>query len=754
MTCAKSVLLPLLLVLAAACSEPAPPPARFPERPPVVLVIIDTLRADHLGFEGYELPTSPTLDALAAQSHRFSANTTQCNATFASITSVLTGLYPKTHRNYTAVPVEGVSSGNGEASTLAERLSAAGYYSAAVLSHPSMTQRMPGTAMDRGWAAFSTLPGYIPAEERRHVVGKADHTNERAFTQLERWKVEAPQKPLFLWTHYFDPHTPYDPPEAHRNRFLAEHLRQAGHPEYEAQLATLKPRGREREFFINEIEDEVVRKAVRLADGRALYDGEIRACDQELGRLFDRLRGEGLFDEALVIVLADHGENLEDESWGHGNINFSHQRLYEGVTRTPLLIKLPGQTVASHCTSLTQNIDLLPTVVELLGLEPEPVSEGRSLVPLLDDPDARVHEQVFVESSDHVEKGLRTAQLKYVDGLDPEPAVFAWADDPRETRELSGELPAATLHGLRESMKAFRPKNALGVRLLPEADDYTVSLEVRLGSAQLESALGASGLVSDGQQHRFEVSVSDEPVDVLLLLDRPMQRCEWRLSRTGAGSATVTGAYPGSIYLGRTPLAQTAAVPLWVERDASDPSDLGAVGAAPSSVRIERDNKQGRWSLAVDPARVGDVLVELQFDEGAPTGLRLTESQGFSLLKAGPSERIARLQGSAATGAERVQISWPAAKGRLLAAPLLDGRWPDSKDLLLNGTRVSTNEFSFVLQRDERLIGKLLASREGWDEPAGALVFYTTTSADQIAIDTSGMAAEDIEELRALGYVK
>ena len=104
---------------------------------PVVLVLIDTLRADHLSCYGYPLETSPHLDELASRSFLFEANSTQCNATFPSITSVFTGVYPKTHRNYLAVPIKGMASESGPYPCASERFGERGYYTAAVTSHPS-----------------------------------------------------------------------------------------------------------------------------------------------------------------------------------------------------------------------------------------------------------------------------------------------------------------------------------------------------------------------------------------------------------------------------------------------------------------------------------------------------------------------------------------------------------------------------------------------------------------------------------------
>ena len=736
------------MLAATACGDSGQAPPRFPDSPPVILVIIDTLRADHLGFDGYALPTSPFLDELAAQSHQFSANTTQCNATFASITSILTGLYPKTHRNYTAVAVKGVSSASDDASTLAERLRAQGYYTTAVLSHPSMTQRLTGTALDRGWDSFSTLSGYIPAEERRHVTGKAEQTTERAFKQLDEWAMTDSESPLFIWVHYFDPHTPYDPPKEKRNRFLRQHLAAAGYSVHEEALASLEPRGGARQAYIDGILDDAERQAVRLANGRALYDAEILACDEQIARLFERLREEGLFDEALVIVLADHGENLEDEAWGHGSINFSHQRLFEGVTRTPMLVKLPRQSDGSVSAALTQNIDVLPTVVELLGLAVDPVTEGRSLVPLLDDPKARVHEQVFVESSDHVEKGLRTETLKFVDGLNPEPQVFDWVQDPNETRDIASELPAGTLLGLSEAMRSFRPLNAVGVRAIPDTAPYELIVTVNFDEARTESVVGASARI-EPQRVAFTMAVDEEPLEVLLFLDRPMRGSRWTVSHSARRDL------PDSIHLGRTPLAETAAVPIWHARDSlgvgGQPVAANDVG---DTVTLQQDDTLGHWSLQLGPDVSEDVVVELQFANSAPTALKFLGGVGFNFLGPAPSSRIAHLKGTVETGAESASLGWPPERGPLFAAVKIHDRWPDTRNVIWNGQRVAEDLLEFVLPPDTRITADLLGARDGWIEPEGALILFTTTASQQVELDTSGLAPEAVEELRALGYVK
>ena len=342
--------LPLLAaLLVPGCSGGGEGAASPPPLAPGVLIVIDTLRADHLGCYGYGLDTSPHIDAFAEGATLFEANSTQCNATFPAITSILTGLYPRTHRNYLAVPLEGLVVPPREHGSLAERLEARGYHTLAVVSHPLWTGSDLDAAIHAGWDAFSTIPTSLEGQAR-YDHDHAGYTNERAFALLDRYDEER-DGPLFLWVHYFDPHAAYRPPAEYAERFRAAHLEAAA---------------------------GAGAKELEYAAKRALYDGEIAYCDSELARLFDRLRERGLFDRALVALVADHGENLAEHHPGTPLLGFNHGRLYEGVARVPLILKLPGQRAGQRVRAITQSIDLLPTVLEVLGLPGDPPVEGRS----------------------------------------------------------------------------------------------------------------------------------------------------------------------------------------------------------------------------------------------------------------------------------------------------------------------------------------------------------------------------------------
>ena len=156
--------LALVAAVSAACSKRASEPSfPLPADTPVVLVVIDTLRADRLGCYGYELDTSPVLDAFAEEATLFEANSTQLNSTFGSLTSIFTGLYAQSHAMFLPVPTEAALKSAPVGVSLTERLAARGYRRIGVVSHPSFGETDPRATLMRGWDAFSVIDEEWPA---------------------------------------------------------------------------------------------------------------------------------------------------------------------------------------------------------------------------------------------------------------------------------------------------------------------------------------------------------------------------------------------------------------------------------------------------------------------------------------------------------------------------------------------------------------------------------------------------------------
>lgn len=762
-----------LLLLAACSKEPAPagpggPAAESQDgadaaaalddlagrQPPIVMVMIDTLRADRLGCYGAELPTSPVIDALAARSHRFTANTSQCNSTFPSITSIMTGLYVKTHANYVAVPIEGSAQLNPEYASLAERLHDEGYYTAGVVSHPLWVDDPIDTAVRRGWDAYSAISQDIP-RKARVTVAEAGYTNERAFELLDRYESEAPDQPLFLWVHYFDPHTPYTPPAEYADRFLEHHARALGLERFVDRLREVPLT--ERMAWIRALEDATNRERsdLILADARAQYDAEIAYNDARIGELFERLDRMALLDEALIVFNADHGENMEGRESGRRNIAFTHERLYEPVVATPFMVRLPGQTTGAVSAALTQNIDLVPTLVDLLDLPVGPPMEGASLRPLLVDSRAILHERVFTESADNVERALRTHAFKYIEpGLGEKPELYRWRVDRAEQDDLISEdgssVAASKLTEFEQLMGDFRPKSRIGVEFQPWTRDYEVrvEVEVRNGRFLLVDGADESELSGDGSIATFTVRVTDGVREVQLLPDGKTFELGWRIESTGATPLQ------RSILLGRTPIERTVVAPLYdVDADAAAPSD--------PAVRIVRSGSDEAREVAIDVAAGAPVEIELRpavtlYGEElvvlADGGLAVTRASGRGMVNQGTLTRLAGDGSTAASARVRFDGN-PATK---LVLVRRDGAWPAPGEFALDGSAVREDVlgFEFPSPGDGRIASTILAAPPDGGGAPGTIAIWVQSSDTRMSIDTGNLDPALVEELRELGYVR
>lgn len=741
----------LLLVAALGCgpgegpapasTEAAPTAAELPlpEGTPVVLVIIDTLRADHLSCYGYELATSPNLDRFAASATLFEANSTQCNSTFPSITSILTGLYPRTHRNYLPVPLPGRTVENEQYASLAERLLDVGYATLAVVSHPTWRGDPGDGAVRRGWERYSVIADAIPIEERPlHAHGA--HTNERAFALLDDYERERAGDPLALWVHYFDPHTDLEPhvynaPEPYRDRFLRAHLEAVGLSHLHDELTARDPQART--LWIQDELQEPERGAALLASGRALYDAEIASCDAELERLFERLRRLGVYDRAVIVVMADHGENLEAEPAGQGRMPFTHQRLYEPVAHTPLLVKLPGQREGRRVAGITQNVDVLPTLIELLGLPAGKPVEGRSLVPLLRDPGTRVHERVFVESSDHVERAVRTETWKLISPpRGAEPMLFPWRSDPGEREDLAAARPELTAD-LLEALAAFEPRDAYCVRFEPDGTRRAIAFELELAGARIERVRGVEGgeLSPDGSRFAFRGTIADAPVELALELERRNTLARLRI-QSGHADAWE------HVWVGRLPLQQSLAYPLYAPADAPAPAD------PPLRVALDPD---GTLELDVDAPVEGDVRIELRH-------ARHAYGKAFELLPGGAGlgpltlDRAAHV--ASARGPARGRFGFDPADGEVLLLVRVDGRWPQPARVDWNGSAVRRDAATFAVPYplDAELVATLFGGR-GRPRPGSVHVWLESAREERsITPEMVGDAATE-DALRALGYL-
>jgi arylsulfatase A-like enzyme len=315
----------------------------------VVLISVDTLRLDHLTPYGYDRNTSPNVDALARKGVLFEAAFAAHSNTAPSHASILTGLHPPSHgivRNRYRL--------KAKIRTLAQILEEQGFATAAFVS--SHTLHKNHTSLDRGFAVY---------EHAETLRVPADDTFGRAAEWLEA-QAQAEQ-PVFLFLHYYDPHFPYDAPDPFAGRFLS-----GGGEGYRFDPKEALRRVRSGEVVGGEAEELIAR-----------YDDEIAYADHYVGRLVETLKTLGYWDEALVIFVSDHGETLTERvhPFDHGG------RAYEEQIRVPLILRFPGNRFESRrIATPAHHVDIMPTVLDWLGLAlPEGV-EGRSLMPWIDPP--------------------------------------------------------------------------------------------------------------------------------------------------------------------------------------------------------------------------------------------------------------------------------------------------------------------------------------------------------------------------------
>jgi hypothetical protein len=442
--------------------------------------------------------------------------------------------------------------------------------------------------------------------------------------------------------------------------------------------------------------------------------------------------------------MADHGENMEPESHGHGKIAFTHKKLYEGVSHTPLIIRLPGQTGGARISALTQNIDVAPTLIELLGLPGPPEVEGRSLVPLMRDRQAHLHEEVFIESSDGIEKAVKTLDLKYIHrGEGEDPLVFDWRNDRDEKRNLLGKVPDARVGKLRQAVDEYGPETVLHIRLLPAGGPYKAGLDLRLSNSPIDVAACPEPyrLSDDRQTFQWSGEVKSRVVDIELMPRHRKTEMRWWITHSG------TDHPERMIWLGKTPLSETTAIPVWMPGE-------GSPSPAPQ-VSILRSPEDRTLKIEVQPDGGQPVILELRHAKPSyGDRLELLSSAGFSSL----TKKSGQVYELSSTGGGRASATLKSEqKGENLYALIrAGGRWPDPQRVVVDGCPAVTEPLEFVFPHpsDGRLSAVLRSGIDTARAPRGTIMIWMESSGGGPEIDPITLDAELVEQLRALGYVK
>jgi len=384
----------------------------------VVLITLDTTRADYLGCYGRPGDPTPNLDGLAREGTRFDLAIATASVTPVSHASILTGLDNHEHGVRVLSGLCGYKL-EKDVPTLATILSDAGWSTAAVHSAFPVSAYF---GFDNGFDVFESFDGAFGQSQAGTMSWDLPRLQRRSdeTTDIVLAELAALDQPFFLWVHYWDPHD----------------------------AAVVPPK------------ESIPADVPRLADGRfppshALYAAEVSYVDHEIGRLFDRLRASGEWEHTLVVVVADHGEGLGDHGWDY------HRILYQEQIRVPLLVRIPGQASAPSVAGTVRTTDIAPTVLDYLGLRAPRTPSGRSLRPLLegrpDAPRTAFADQIngydlnagmlSQRPFDDFLYGVVDAGWKLVwRPLHPQASeLFDLANDPRELQNRFGEEPAHVL---------------------------------------------------------------------------------------------------------------------------------------------------------------------------------------------------------------------------------------------------------------------------------------------------------------------
>jgi len=320
-------------------------------QPNILLIVLDTLRPDRLGSYGSTRGLTPFLDSLAARGFVFRNAYAQTSWTNASIASLFTSRYQSQHRvtSFQSVLPD-------TELTLSEVLKQHGYATAAFSANFLVRGDLGfGQGFDdyQAYSRPDTLTGRTYTKER------AGRVNQESLAWLDRLRHDRnPLPPIFLYLHYMEPHNPYDPPDAFLDKVLNGRERpDAGKINRAMNLSNILP-----------FSDDMVQAV------KDFYDAEVMSLDAQLREQFAALQSRGFLDNAIVVMLADHGEEFRE----HGLMGH-HQTLYEEVIRVPLIILVPGHGERVDVSPIVSLTDIAPTLLDLVGMPAPPRFEGASL---------------------------------------------------------------------------------------------------------------------------------------------------------------------------------------------------------------------------------------------------------------------------------------------------------------------------------------------------------------------------------------
>ncbi len=475
----------ILLLLLSGCLRSVAAPRN------IILITLDTTRADRMGFLGSKSGLTPNLDKFASEAAVFTNAFSQVPLTTASHATILTGTYPQYHQ----VNDAGVALGR-DLPYAPAILRLQGYQTAAFVGSVILDPKAGAPGFDRGFTKYDAgFRARNPGDDR---YGTVERRGDEVVAHATQWLKQRPRgRPFFLWVHFYDPHAPYDPPEPYRNRFATQ-----------------------------------------------LYDGEVAYTDAVVGKLLDELRAEKLYDDAIFAVMADHGEALgEHGERGHGIF------LYAPTIHVPLIVKVPG-SAPSKVASQVELVDVLPTVLQAAGIPVPKSVQGVSLLPMIQNVDAaRSKERPAYAETDYPHRAygwsslrsLRTGKYVFIDA--PRKELYDQTADSAESHDLSSTSSAVTAT-LTAQFDKFRRETSSTRSVSREPLDPQQAERLRALGYVASSDSGSKESEVSGVDPKDKIGIANLMTDAIFAEEEGQyQRAVNILEKVVAQDATLAPAY-------------------------------------------------------------------------------------------------------------------------------------------------------------------------------------------------------------------
>lgn len=395
------------------------------KKPNIVVIVLDQLRADQLHCYGNPRATSPNIDGLAKRGVLFTRFNTVTPWTSPSFGSLHTSLYPSRH-GVTLLWRPGMPLINKDDPTLAENLQKAGYYTAAFVDNSLAGYPLTGSGFDEYYEESAPA---LDITKRDNFGANARFGAPYTAAHVLRWldTHHTSSQPFFLYVHFMEPHSPYDPP-AQDDLFKSgayPYLTNTGYDLVKGSLMRLAMTGDQ--------------KAIeRLYE---LYDAKIHYVDRYVGEILTQLKTLGLEDNTYIILTSDHGELL----YSHPDdfLTFDHRSLYDPVLHIPMIVVGPGIPQGERIGALASNIDTAPTILALAGASPLSDAEGHSLVQLIHGQVSFINKYLFAEEDIEIpERSVRNIRYKLIRNLwTGKEQLFDMQEDPAEMHDVAKENP-------------------------------------------------------------------------------------------------------------------------------------------------------------------------------------------------------------------------------------------------------------------------------------------------------------------------